>query len=408
MPELFAQTLQRLADSARGELSKRLLPFWLAQEDSIYGGYFEAVDARGKVYPNAAKTAIFLSRMLWTMSEAARRFDSADCASQAHRTYLFLDRLRDLGSNGGYFASATRDGVPYKRHKHIYAQAFVIFGLAGYASATGDEHARAKALDLFRTIEDRSHNCETGLYLEAFDESWQEIPNEDRALGEAVAPYTADTHLHLVEAYTQLLRAAPEDEVRRALRALVETFLARFIAKDGSFTHQKLDKYLMPVQGAIWPGHDIEASWLLTSAADLLGDQEMESRVRVASRLLVLSSIRHGANPNGGWAERVWNGKRHPWCLWWVQAEAVVGTLNEGLRSGDLKLIEQANATWSFIERYVIDSSSGDWRLRVTAQGVPDETSPRVIFWKDAYHQARACMELVDRCSSALSLNFPR
>jgi mannobiose 2-epimerase len=391
-----------MAESARAELSERLLPFWLAQEDSVYGGYFEAVDAQGRIYPNAPKTVVFLSRMLWTMSEAARRFGFGDCASQARRTYLFLDRLHDQSSRGGYFASATRDGAPYQRHKHIYAQAFVIFGLAGYASATGDEAARAKALDLFRTVEDRAHDHETGLYREAFDESWQEIPNEDRALGETIAPYTADTHLHLIEAYTQLLRTAPQEEVRKALHALVETFLARFIAADGSFAHQKLDRNLMPVPGTIWPGHDIEASWLLTSASDLLGDRELEFRVHGTARRLALGAVKHGAGPNGGWAERVSNGKRHPWCLWWVQAEAVIGTLNEGLRSRDLQLIEQAVATWSFIERCMIDRSSGDWRLRVTAEGVPDETCPRVIFWKDAYHQARACMELVDRCSGAL------
>mgnify|MGYP001575448614 CR=1 FL=1 len=400
MTEPHVLTLQRMAESAHIELCERILPFWLGLEDSIHGGYFEAVDARGAVYPNAAKTAVFLSRMLWTMSEAARRFEYGNCGEQARRTYLFLDRLRDQDSTGGYFASVTRDGKPYKRHKHIYAQAFVIFGLAGYASAFGDEPARAKALDLFAMVEERAHNLETGLYREAFDEFWQEIPNEDRSLGETVAPYTADTHLHLVEAYTQLLRLTPCAEVRKALHDLVEIFLDRFIAEDGSFAHQKLDQALMPVPGMIWPGHDIEASWLLTSASELLEDKELAPRVRAAARLLALGSVRHGASQNGGWAERVLDGQRAPWCLWWVQAEAIVGTLNEGLRSGDPKMIEQTIAAWSFIKHYMIDQSYGDWRLRVTAAGLPDQACPRVIFWKDAYHQARACMELIDHCSN--------
>lgn len=401
MTEFPVPALQRLAVAARVELTEHILPFWLALEDPIHGGYFEAVDQHGKIILNVPKTAVFLSRLLWAMSEAARRFERGDCARQAHRTYLFLDRLRDRSSRGGYFASALRDGRPYQRHKHIYAQAFVIFGLASYASAMGDEQAQGKALDLFRTVEDRACDRKTGLYHEAFDESWQKIPNEDRALGETVAPHTADTHLHLVEAYTQLLRAAPREEVRTALRALVETFLARFIAQDGSFAHQKLDRALMPVPGSVWPGHDIEASWLLDAASDVLGDAALASRVRGAARRLVLGSIRHGACANGGWAERVKDGKRNSWRLWWVQAEAVVGTLNEGLRSGDPQMIEQACATWSFIESCVIDRVRGDWRLRVTAEGAPDETCPGVIFWKDAYHQARACMELAERCVAA-------
>lgn len=392
--------LQELAEAARIELCERILPFWAKLEDSTDGGYFEAVDASGTVYPNVAKTAVFQSRMLWTMAEAARRFDYRNCAEQARRSYLFLDRLLDQG-RGGYFAAVTRDGKPCRKQKHIYAQAFVIFGLAGYASASGDELAKTKALDLFATVEERALNPDTGLYLEAFDESWQEIANDDRSFGETVAPHTADTHLHLVEAYTQLLRAAPRADVRTALHSLVETFLERFVARDGSFAHQKLDQALIPVPGMIWPGHDIEASWLLTAASDLLADEALAFRVSDAARLLALGSVKLGSAPNGGWAERVQDGKRAPWCLWWVQAEAIVGTLNQGLRSSDPGMIQQAIAAWSFVKRHMADQSCGDWRLRVTATGLPDRTCPQVIFWKDAYHQARACMELIDRCSAA-------
>lgn len=401
MDGLPVSLLRRLAAAARTELSERILPFWLALEDPLHGGHFETMDAQGRIYPNEPKTAVFQSRLLWTMTEAARRLGCVDCAGQAHRSYHFIERLRDPGDRGGYFAAVTRDGTPFQLHRHIYAQAFVLFGLAGYAAATGDAQARARALDQFRTIEDRAHDRDTGLYHESFDEAWRTIPNADRALGEAVAPYTADTHLHLVEAYTQLFRVAPLDEVRAALRGLVETFLARFVAPDGAFAHQKLDHTLTPVPGTIWPGHDIEASWLLATAGDLLGDADLAAHVRGAARRLAQGAIRHGADANGGWTERVRNGARDPARLWWVQAEAVVGTLSEGLRSGDPQMIEQADATWSFIERCISDKRRGDWRLRVGADGTPDEAAPRVIFWKDAYHQARACMELAERCAAA-------
>lgn len=395
-------TLRRLAAAAQHQLEQQILPFWLSLEDTTFGGYFEAVDAAGRIHPDAPKTTIFLSRLLWTMSEAARRFGRADCAGQARRTYLFLDRLRDAGPLGGYFAAATRDGRPTLRHKHVYAQAFVIFGLSAYAMAAGDRQALARAVDLFRIVEARARDRETGLYLEAFDASWQEIANHDRALGETVAPHTADTHLHLIEAYTQLLRAAPVDEVRSALHALVETFLARFVAADGSFAHQKLGRSLAPVRGAIWPGHDIEASWLLGDACDLLGDAALAARARGAANGLARGAVRHGAAPDGSWTERRWGDRQDPWRLWWVQAEAVVGTLDEGLRSGDAEMIERAAATWSFIETRVADRPAEDWRLRVAADGSPDPDCPRVVFWKDAYHQARACIEVAGRSAAAL------
>lgn len=143
-------------------------------------------------------------------------------------------------------------------------------------------------------------------------------------------------------------------------------------------------------------------SWLLDEAADVLGDVALRLSIRRTARSLALGATASGLQPGGGWTERLHDGVPDPWRLWWVQAEAVLGMLNYGLRTGDWQMISQAAETWRFIEEKQRDARSGDWHLRVSATGAPDPTCPRVISWKDPYHQARACMEIIERCTIAL------
>ena len=80
-------------------------------------------------------------------------------------------------------------------------------------------------------LEARAKHGACGLYVESFNEAWSETPNTDRALGEMVARHTADTHLHLIEAYCELQHATNRPHVGDALAALSATFVASFLAR---------------------------------------------------------------------------------------------------------------------------------------------------------------------------------
>ncbi len=387
--------LRKLALTARRELIGNILPFWLALEDPA-GGHWISVDQQNRIDRMAPRRLVFAARILWTLSEAARRLQNAELARAAERAHDYLLRFRDAQS-GGYVTALAPDGTPLDRSKHVYGQAFVIFALAAFGHMARRLDPVQAAQDLFEIIETRSRRAATGLYIESFDANWQETPNADRALGEQVAPHTADTHLHLMEAYAQLLSVSRDQRLAGALGTLVETFARRFVDASGSFTYQKLSLRGDPLRGAIWPGHDIEASVVLDQAADLLGNPPPEAPMRRLARSLALGALQNGRQAGGGWTERVQDGVANPWRLWWVQAEAALGLLNYGLRAGDAQMIERAAETWDFIQRHQRDPR-GDWHLRVSATGVPDPTAPRVTFWKEPYHQARACMETVRRC----------
>src|SRR6516164_204034 len=164
--------LEALARQANDELVSRIVPFWLALEDKRHGGHFSSVNFNGDIDGHEKKTAVFVARLLFFFSEVHRVIGHPDAAVQAARTKRFLlDRLEDR-IHGGLFWSVTANGFPYEVEKHLYAQAFGIYGLSAYARAFADAEAAEAALRIFRVITEKAF----GRYgfTELFDRSWRE------------------------------------------------------------------------------------------------------------------------------------------------------------------------------------------------------------------------------------------
>ena len=53
--------------------------------------------------------------------------------------------------------------------------------------------------------------------------------------------------------------------------------------------------------------------------------------------------------------------------------------------------------TWQFIEENVVNKEYGEWYNKITPDGEPYSDCGKVSIWKGPYHNARACMELIDR-----------
>jgi mannobiose 2-epimerase len=94
------------------------------------------------------------------------------------------------------------------------------------------------------------------------------------------------------------------------------------------------------------------------------------------------------------------DGTPDPWRIWWVQAEALVGLVNEAEQSGMPDGLARAERLWDYITTHMRDPV-GDWYFRVGPTGIPDRTMRKVEPWKEPYHQARACMELIARARLA-------
>lgn len=383
--------LQRLALATRRELVEGILPVWLSREDPA-GGHWISIDADGRIDRTAPRRLIFAARLAWTLTTAAHRLDHPRLTTAADRAHAYLLRFRDA-VDGGFHTTIAPDGRPLDRSRHVYGQAFALFALSARALAHPGAETMAAALTQFDLLEARARDRDTGLRVESLSPDW--IPRHD-------TPRTSNTHLHLIEAQVELLAATRAPRVAAALRESIATFARCFVHPDGRATHAAVDPTGRPLPGLIWPGHDIEASHLVSRAADLLDEGDGEPDLRRLAHDLARGAVAAGMRPDGGWSLHGDDGEGASRRIWWVQAEAVLGLLDDGLRTGSTATIARAAATWDFIERYQRDRDFGDWHMHIDVGARARPDCPRVTEWKEPYHQSRACMEVFDRCVAAL------
>jgi len=403
------EALSNLAERARAELVGDILPFWMRHGFDEDGWLAGAVHDDLTVDGSRPRHAVIAARVLWTFSAAARdlpeqRAELIETAMKAKQLVLgdFWDSV-----NAGVFWALNSDRSVLADRKQVYAQAFAIYGLAQWAEVSGDEAALAAALRLFELLESHARDHERGGYFEALTREWG--PLEDTALSDKdlSVPKSMNTNLHVLEAYTTLLRVTGHPHVRDALHSLLADSLEHIVTLS-PFAHCELffDMDWRSQVDTVSYGHDIEASWLLWDAWEALEaagivDGGLEERTRSVALLLAEAVRIHGVDGDGGvmyegTAAGVVNEQKH----WWPQAEGVVGWLNAFQLAGRAADREAALAAWDFIEAKVIDREHGEWFARLDRDGVVLEGTPddvKVGPWKCPYHNARACLEVMRR-----------
>jgi mannobiose 2-epimerase len=212
-----------------------------------------------------------------------------------------------------------------------------------------------------------------------------------------------NTHLHVMEAYANLLRVWEDDGLRHRLEALVEIHLRRVLDPDTAHLLLFFDEAWRPVDRAVSYGHDIEASWLIMEASDVLGDPGLRERAAEAAERIAHVTLDEGLDRDHGglYAEREDGGALDDDKHWWMQAEAVVGFVNAWELTGDEAFLDAAEETWRFVDRFIVDREHGEWRWRVARDGRPIAGLPRVEPWKCPYHNARAALEVLFRAERA-------
>lgn len=382
-----------LRDQTLTELEGNILPFWMERMKDPSGGFYGRIDGLGNLVPDADKGGILNARILWTFSSAYRIFRKPEYASAAERARQYLAEHFIDTEYGGIYWTVKADGTPADTHKQFYAIAFAVYAFSEHFRATGDRSSLELAVSLFRTIEDHSKDPVYGGYIEACARDWQ--PTEDMRLSEKEPNFakTMNTHLHILEGYTGLYRVWKTPELHDSLRDLILIHLDRIAGLDGHLQlFFDMDWTLRSSVRSF--GHDIEASWLLVEAAEVLGDADLIARTReecgkIADAGLEGFSIAGGMMNEWNPSTRRLDGDRD----WWVQAETVVGCLYRWKISGDRRYLTYAEAAWRFIRNFLV-CPDGEWYWSLRDDGTPNTDDDRAGFWKCPYHSGRMCMEI--------------
>jgi cellobiose epimerase len=391
----FAQRIER-------ELSQNILPFWLEHTlDEEHGGFYGALSNDLRVDNDVPRSAVLYARILWTYSAAYRVYQDDRYLALARRAYDYVAEKFVDHDYGGVYWTLDRNGRPVNDRKHVYAQAFAIYGLAEFYRATGQPLALLLAQELFHLIETHTFDSLYRGNIECRSREWGLLPDMRLSALEPECDKSMNTLLHLMEAYTNLLRVWPDDTLKAKQRGLIEVFLQHIVDPQTHHLTLFFDKAWRSLNGHISPGHDIEGSWLLVEAAEVQGDEDLLARVRHTAVLMANAVYCDGLAADGAvlndvTLRGVTSGEKH----WWSQAEGLVGFTNAYQLSGQVEFALAADRVWHVIETLFVDRTNGDWFKVLDQNGVPMPQVYKVGPWECPYHHSRACFEMLARLSA--------
>jgi mannobiose 2-epimerase len=381
------------------ELRENILPFWVRHTpDPENGGFYGALTNDLQILNDQPRSAVVCARILWTYAAAYRLYPQAGYLAMAERAYNYLlDVFWDKAYEGVYW-QVDRHGRPVSDRKHSYAQAFAIYGLAEYYRAAGQPESLERARRLYALLEARAYDPAHGGYVEGRGRKWEALADMRLSDKEPVCDKSMNTLLHIMEGYTNLLRAWDDARLRAQQRALVGLFLEKVVDPETHHLRQFFDAEWRSQGDPFSFGHDIEAAWLLVEAAEGLGDEGLLARARQAALAIAQAVYAEGRDADGSLCyESAEAGPDACDKHWWAQAEAVVGFYTAYQLSDQAHFAEAARQVWQYIEDKFVDRTHGDWFKVLNRAGVPYPDQVKTGPWECPYHHSRACYEMLAR-----------
>jgi mannobiose 2-epimerase len=493
---------EQFAASVGRELLEDILPFWRRHTvDQRQGGFIGWMSNDLRVQDNAPKGLILNARLLWTFSAAYSYTRSNEDRVLAQRAYEYLTQHFLDREYGGYFWELAPNGAVRDDKKKVYGEAFCIYALAEYYRVFREPGALQQAICVFDLLESYARDNRYGGYFEVMSRDWQPCADMRLSDKDMNEKKSMNNHLHILEAYTNLLRVwrgrpgltchgrparVSEEEQERgqdardtgergqdardtrergqdacdtkpglealatSLRELIDIFRRHILNAEQTHFQHFFDEAWTPRSGSYTFGHDIEGSWLLCEAAEVLAglpspswqgrpglacrgrparvsEEEQErgqdardteergqslpptragdaldtgaiAEVRSAAVRIARAVLAEGLDEDGGLFYEGRDGRIiNPNKEWWPQAEAVVGFYNAWQLTGDEAFRTAAARCWQFIVDKVVDHECGEWFWCIRPGGTPDPAQPKVSAWKGPYHNARCCLEIMKR-----------
>jgi len=392
-------TMETLKKEMKQCLENNILRYWIDKvTDKEHGGYYGRVDGHDHVHPEAEKGAILNGRILWAFSAAYRVMKNKEYLDAATRAKDYiLDHFIDK-EYGGVYWSLDCEGKPLDTKKQTYAIGFVIYGLSEYARATGDKQALDAAIKLYHDIEAHAYDAVNGGYVEALTREWNPIADMRLSDKDENGAKTMNTHLHVIEPYTNLYRVWPSKELHESIHRLFDVFTDKLYNKETHHLDLFFDNAWHGRRNIESYGHDIEATWLLWETALVLGEDDVKAKLGPIVVDLAKAAD-EGLQPDGSMIYEHWKdtGKTDRQRQWWVLCENVIGHVNLYQYFNDASALKVAKDCWTFIDKHLVDHVNGEWHWAVDDNGKINLDDDKAGFWKCPYHNSRMCLEIIER-----------
>lgn len=229
-----------------------VIPLWVsAAYDRKNGGFFEALDFDGAPLASLERRVRVQSRQIHTLTHFALHNWAPEAEAIAAKGFDDLLRFAcpDNGESGcAHRLSPSNEVIDDKRD--LYDQAFLLLACAARIKA-GETRANQIADNVMAFV-NHTLRSKAGGWLE----------DDCNTL-----PRRANPHMHLLEAYTALLRATGAKIWQEQANEIVSLFSTKFFDPKHGVLREFFDETLTLAAGnpgtIIEPGHMMEWAWLL-------------------------------------------------------------------------------------------------------------------------------------------------
>lgn len=414
---------QQLIDEMSQSLKKEILDIWYPTcIDTVEGGFLTNFSYDWKALDFQNKMIVTQARHVWTTSVVSKFYHDDTYRQIAAHGFHFLKNKMWDSEYGGFITSYGETFPPVMHDEKLaYGNAFAIYALAAYYSASKDTTALSLAKKTFYWLEKYSHDPEYKGYLNILnrDGSWSSSRYSDRTPGLLSGAGLKDqnTSIHLMEAFTELYRVWPDSLLReRTIELLLlirdritnpAGYMTLFFERnwtpvsfrDSAETVRKMNRHFDNVSF----GHDVETAYLMLETSHVLGLETGSRTLSVAKKMVDHALANGWDNENGGiYYEGYYFEDSDSITIinkskqWWVQAEGLNAfLLMSKLFPDEKKYVDAFKKQWEYIKKYLIDHEYGDWYVEGLDINPSAWKSLKAQSWKGNYHNVRALINCI-------------
>ena len=235
-------------------------------------------------------------------------------------------------------------------------------------------------------------------YIEALTREWNPIADMRLSDKDENGSRTMNTHLHIIEPYTNLYRVWKSPELEKSIRNLLDIFTDKLLNKETYHLDLFFNDEWVGKRNIESYGHDIEASWLLHETALVLGDKVVLLKIERLIRRIA-EAADEGLRSDGSMVYEHWkdSDKYDLQRQWWVQCENIIGHIDLYQYFHTEESLETAILCWNYVAKHLLDGKNGEWYWAVLEDGSLNLDDDKAGFWKCPYHNSRMCLELIER-----------
>ena len=403
----------KIADEVETALRRDVLSVWFPRTlDTNNGGFQSEFTRDWQPSPSHGKFSVFQARMTWVAAQVVmRRPDLKDqfLPVLQHGVNYLNDVLWDKQYGGFYWGLDDNGQISpdYTDGKHLYGMSFALYAAAAAYQATKDPEALDLAVRAFHWMDVHAHDASNGGYFEWLTREGKVVTSNSVSGKVELSPVSGfpigyksmNTHLHLLESFTQLFEVWKDPTLRQRLEELL-AILRDKISVDPGAMNLYFTNAWRPFPDHDSYGHDVEAAYLMLEASAAFGHTHHAATERMA-RMLVDHALAYGWDANlGGFYQHgtTYGLPEDKSKEWWVQVEGLNALLmmHEKYGANSDFYFKAFQQQWNFIKEFQIDSQFHGLYPMIGPDGKPAILDKGSI-WKAAYHDGRAFMNVSER-----------